>query len=96
MEELSYYEILEVTQTADKTEIKKAYRKMAKRYHPDKNPGDKEAEQKFKLCNEAYQILSDDQQRSIYDRYGKEGLQGGAGRSSGGFSGFDDLGSMFE
>jgi molecular chaperone DnaJ len=95
LEELSYYEILEVTQTADKTEIKKAYRKMAKKYHPDKNPGDTEAEQRFKLCNEAYQTLSDDQQRSIYDRYGKEGLQGGAGRSSG-FSGFDDLGSMFE
>lgn len=95
MEELSYYEILEVTQTADKTEIKKAYRKMAKKYRPDKNPDDTEAEHKFKLCNEAYQILSDDQQRSVYDRYGKEGLQGGAGRSSG-FSGFDDLGSMFE
>jgi molecular chaperone DnaJ len=98
MEELSYYEILEVSQSADKTTIKKAYRKMAKKYHPDKNPDDKEAEHKFKLCNEAYQILSDDQQRSIYDRYGKEGLQGmgGGGRSSGGFSGFDDLGSIFE
>lgn len=99
MEELSYYEILEVTQTADKTEIKKAYRKMAKKYHPDKNPGDAEAEQKFKLCNEAYQALSDDQQRAIYDRYGKEGLQQGGGggrRSSSGFGGFDDLGSIFE
>jgi molecular chaperone DnaJ len=95
MEELSYYEILEVSKNADKATIKKAYRKMAKTYHPDKNPGDKEAEHKFKLCNEAYQCLSDDQQRSIYDRYGKEGLQGmggGGGRSSG----FDDLGSMFE
>ena len=95
MEELSYYEILEVTRTADKIEIKKAYRKMAKKYHPDKNPDDNEAEHKFKLCNEAYQILSDDQQRSTYDRYGKEGLQGAGGRSSG-FGGFDDLGSMFE
>ncbi|MBN2815604.1 MAG: molecular chaperone DnaJ [Campylobacterales bacterium] len=93
MEELSYYEILEVTRDADKTTIKKAYRKLAKQYHPDKNPNDPEAEHKFKLCNEAYQCLSDDQQRSIYDRYGKEGLQGGAGRSSGGF---DDLSSMFE
>ena len=96
MEELSYYEILEVSQNADKSTIKKAYRKMAKTYHPDKNPGDKEAEHKFKLCNEAYQCLSDDQQRSVYDRYGKEGLQGmggGGGRAS---SGFDDLGSMFE
>jgi len=96
MEDLSYYEILEVSQSADKTTIKKAYRAMAKKYHPDKNPGDTEAEHKFKLCNEAYQCLSDDQQKSVYDRYGKEGLQGmgGGGRRSSG--GFDDLGSMFE
>jgi len=96
MEELSYYEILEVSRDADKATIKKAYRRLAKKYHPDKNPGDKEAEHKFKLCNEAYQCLSDDQQRSIYDRYGKEGLQGmsGGGRSSS--AGFDDLSSMFE
>jgi molecular chaperone DnaJ len=94
MEELSYYEILEVSKTADKSTIKKAYRTMAKIYHPDKNPGDKEAEHKFKLCNEAYQCLSDDKQRGIYDRYGKEGLQGSGGRRSSG--GFDDLSSMFE
>jgi len=95
MENLSYYEILEVSRDADKTTIKKAYRKLAKQYHPDKNAGDKDAEFKFKLINEAYQCLSDDQQRSIYDRYGKEGLQGmgGGSRSS---AGFDDLGSMFE
>ena len=96
MEDLSYYEILEVSQNADKTTIKKAYRAMAKKYHPDKNAGDADAEHKFKLCNEAYQCLSDEKQKSIYDRYGKEGLQGmggGGGRSSGGF---DDLGSMFE
>ncbi|MBU0721001.1 molecular chaperone DnaJ [bacterium] len=96
MEDLSYYEILEVSQNADKTTIKKAYRSMAKKYHPDKNPGDTDAEHKFKLCNEAYQCLSDDSQRSVYDRYGKEGLQGmgGGGRRSSG--GFDDLGSIFE
>lgn len=95
MENLSYYEILEVSTSSDKATIKKAYRTLAKKYHPDKNPGDEEAEHKFKLCNEAYQCLSDDKQRSVYDRYGKEGLQGmgGRGRSSGGF---DDLGSMFE
>jgi len=96
MEELSYYEILEVSQSADKTTIKKAYRTMAKKYHPDKNPGDEAAEHKFKLCNEAYQCLSDEKQKSVYDRYGKEGLAGmggGGGRRS---SGFDDLGSMFE
>jgi len=98
MEELSYYEILEISRDADKTEIKKAYRKMAKKYHPDKNQGDKEAEKMFKLCNEAYQVLSDDKKRAIYDRYGKEGLQGGMGSSggSGGFGGFDDLSSIFE
>ncbi|MBU1658935.1 molecular chaperone DnaJ [bacterium] len=95
MEELSYYEILEVSQSADSATIKKAYRQMAKIYHPDKNPGDSEAEHKFKLCNEAYQCLSDEKQRSIYDRYGKEGLQGGGARGSRG-GGFDDLGSMFE
>ncbi|MDD2785063.1 MAG: DnaJ domain-containing protein, partial [Sulfuricurvum sp.] len=94
MEEMSYYEILEVSKSANGDEIKKAYRKMAKLYHPDRNPGDPTAEHKFKLCNEAYQVLSDDQQRSIYDRYGKEGLQGGGGRRSSG--GFDDLGSIFE
>jgi len=95
MENLSYYEILEVSQTSDKETIKKAYRSMAKKYHPDKNAGDADAEHKFKLCNEAYQCLSDDKQRSIYDRYGKEGLQGrgGSSRQSGGF---DDLGSIFE
>lgn len=98
MEELSYYEILEVSRDADKETIKKAYRKMAKVYHPDKNPGDNEAEHKFKLVNEAYQCLSDDKQRGIYDRYGKEGLQGmGGGRGrSGGMGGFEDLGSIFE
>ncbi|WP_324170730.1 molecular chaperone DnaJ [Sulfurimonas sp.] len=96
MQELSYYEILEVTQSADKATIKKAYRKMAKMYHPDKNQGDAEAEQKFKLCNEAYQCLSDEQQKSVYDRYGKEGLQGMGGSSRRSSSGFDDLGSMFE
>jgi len=95
MEELSYYEILEVSRDADKATIKKAYRRLAKQYHPDKNPGDAEAEKKFKLCNEAYQCLSDEQQREIYDRYGKEGLQGmGGGRGSS--AGFDDLGAIFE
>jgi molecular chaperone DnaJ len=93
VENLSYYEILEVNKNASGDEIKKAYRKMAKLYHPDRNPGDATAETKFKFCNEAYQVLSDDQQRSVYDRYGKEGLQGGGRRSSGGF---DDLGSIFE
>ena len=97
MEDLSYYEILEVSRDADKTTIKKAYRKMAKKYHPDRNQDDADAEHKFKLCNEAYQVLSDDQQRAVYDRYGKEGLQGGMGGGGGfGGAGFEDLGSIFE
>ncbi|MEA1916395.1 MAG: molecular chaperone DnaJ [Campylobacterota bacterium] len=94
---MCYYEILEVSKTADKTTIKKAYRSMAKKYHPDKNQGDEKAEANFKLCNEAYQVLSDDNTRARYDRYGKEGVKGGAGGSrGGGFGGFDDLGDIFE
>ncbi|MEA3383306.1 MAG: molecular chaperone DnaJ [Campylobacterota bacterium] len=97
MTDLCYYEILEVDKSADKSVLKKAYRKMAMKYHPDKNPDDKEAEENFKSVNEAYQVLSDDEKRSIYDRYGKQGLEGhgqGGGFSRGG--GFDDLGSIFE
>jgi molecular chaperone DnaJ len=66
------------------------------KYHPDKNQNDKNAEEKFKAINEAYQILSDDEKRGIYDRFGKAGLEGHSGGSRGGFSGFDDLGSIFE
>ncbi len=93
MEELSYYEILEVSQDATLAEIKKAYRKLALKYHPDKNPGDKKAEEKFKLINEAYAVLSDDEKRRIYDLYGKEGLNG----SEGGFrnSTMDDFMDIF-
>jgi molecular chaperone DnaJ len=92
-----FYELLGVSKNADKSAIKKAYRTMAKKYHPDKNPGDKEAEEMFKAVNEAYQVLSDDQQRAMYDQFGKAGLQGGAGGGHGGFGGgFDDIGSIFE
>ena len=97
MTDLCYYEILEVERSADKSTIKKAYRKMAMKYHPDKNPGDNEAEENFKSVNEAYQVLSDQEKRAIYDRHGKAGLEGhgqGGGFSRGG--GFDDLGSIFE
>ncbi|WP_419677495.1 molecular chaperone DnaJ [Aliarcobacter lanthieri] len=94
MLEVDYYELLEVSKTSDKSTIKKAYRKLAMQYHPDKNPDDKEAEEKFKAINEAYQVLSDEEKRALYDRYGKAGLEGHGQR--GGFSGFDDLGSMFE
>lgn len=95
MTELDYYELLEISKNSDKTTIKKAYRKMAMKYHPDKNPGNKEAEEKFKAVNEAYQVLGDDEKKSIYDRYGKAGLEGHG--QGGGFSGgFDDLSSVFE
>lgn len=95
--EISYYEILEITQSADKETIKKAYRKMALKYHPDRNQGDKEAENKFKLVNEAYEVLSNDEKRAIYDRYGKDALKGsrfGSGGNSG-FNGFEDLRDIF-
>ena len=88
-----YYEVLEVDKNIDKSTLKKAYRKMAMKYHPDKNPDDKQAEENFKAVNEAYQVLSDDKKRSIYDQYGKDGLQCMNGsRSSGGFG---DFGSIF-
>ncbi len=98
MSTICYYELLEVSKDASKGEIKKAYRKMAMKYHPDKNPDDKEAEEMFKQINEAYQVLSDDEKKSIYDRYGKAGLEGHGqgGHGGGGFGGFDDLSSVFE
>lgn len=88
-----YYEILEVNKTATYEEIKKAYRKKAIQFHPDKNPGDKEAEEKFKEAAEAYEILSDEQKRASYDRFGHE-APGGFGGHSGGFS-MDDIFSQF-
>lgn len=97
--DLEYYEILEVSRSADAAEVKKAYRKLALQFHPDRNHGDKEAEEKFKAINEAYQVLSDEQKRATYDKYGKSGLD------SQGFSHFSDmkyedimgdLGSIFE
>lgn len=84
-----YYEILEVQRTATPEEIKKAYRQKALKFHPDKNPGDAEAEKKFKEISEAYEVLSDEKKRQIYDRHGKAGL-GGAGAPGGGFSSMDE------
>ena len=95
MTEMDYYEILKVSRDCSGAELKKAYRKLALKYHPDRNPDDKEAEEKFKLINEAYQVLSDDEKRAIYDRYGKEGLQGqGAGGGFGNAS-MDDIMDIF-
>ena len=97
MTEICYYELLKISKNASKSEIKKAYRKKAMKYHPDKNPDDNDAEEMFKEINEAYQVLSDDQKRQIYDRHGKAGLEGhGGGQRHSGFGGFEDLGSVFE
>jgi len=87
-----YYECLEVERNATDEEIKKNYRKLAMQYHPDRNPGDTEAEEKFKEAAEAYEVLSDREKRDIYDRYGHEGLNGIGFK---GFSGFDDIFSSF-
>ncbi|RUM67832.1 MAG: molecular chaperone DnaJ [Sulfurospirillum sp.] len=93
--EVDYYEVLELSRGCDGSQIKKAYRRLALKYHPDRNKGDKEAEEKFKLINEAYQVLSDENKRSIYDRYGKAGLEGHGGFGGAGMS-MDDLGAIFE
>lgn len=86
-----YYEILEVSKDASNDEIKKAYRKKALQYHPDKNPGDAEAEKRFKEISEAYEVLSDEKKRQMYDRYGKEGVFGGAGMQGGPGGGFSSM-----
>jgi len=87
-----YYEVLGVSRQVDEEEIKKAYRKLALQYHPDRNPGNAEAEEYFKEAAEAYEVLHDPQKRSIYDTYGHEGLQGSGFR---GFHGFEDIFSSF-
>ena len=87
-----YYEVLGVSRNTDDNEIKASYRKLALKYHPDRNPGDKEAEEKFKQAAEAYEVLRDPEKRNIYDQYGHEGLQG-TGFS--GFGGFEDIFSSF-
>ena len=105
MAKRDYYEVLGVQKSATKDEIKKGYRKLAIQYHPDKNPGNKEAEDKFKEATEAYEVLSDDEKRQIYDQYGFAGLDGMGGAGAGGFNAgnfrdfddiFGDFGSVFE
>lgn len=89
-----YYEVLGVGKDADDATLKKAYRKIAKKYHPDMNPGDAEAEKKFKEASEAYAVLSDPEKRRQYDQFGHAAFEGGAG-GAGGFGGFDFNGADF-
>ena len=101
-EKRDYYDVLGVDKSASDDELKKAYRKVAKQYHPDLNPNDKTAEAKFKEANEAYEVLSDKEKKSRYDQFGHAGVDpsyggGGAGGGfGGGFSGFGDMGDIFE
>ena len=90
-----YYEVLGVDKTASGDVIKRSYRKLAMKWHPDRNPGDDEAEAKFKECAEAYEVLSDDEKRKRYDQFGHAGLKGQAGHD---FSGMNagDIFSMFD
>src|SRR5213079_3332217 len=92
------YEVLGVERGASQADLKKAYRRLAQQYHPDKCPGDKSAEEKFKEAANAYQILSDTEKRATYDRYGLDGLRRGgpaAGPDGGGFGGFNNVEDIF-
>ena len=97
-----FYEVLGLEKSASDDDIKRAYRKLAKQYHPDLNPGDKTAEEKFKEIGEAYEVLSDAQKKQLYDTYGHAGVDPNYGGGGGGFGGFDDfggfgdIGSIFE
>src|SRR5919206_608850 len=96
MAKRDYYEVLGVSRGASEAEIKSAYRKLAVRYHPDKNPGDAEAEEKFKEAAEAYGVLSDDEKRARYDQYGHRGMSGMGGFDPNQFADFGDiLGDLF-
>ena len=97
-----YYEVLGVSKGASEDEIKKAYKKLARKYHPDMNPGDKEAEEKFKEVNEANEVLSDADKKARYDQYGFAGVDpnfnpnaGGSPFGGAGFGDFGDLGDIF-
>jgi molecular chaperone DnaJ len=94
MAKQDYYKLLEVPRDAGEAEIKKAYRRLAMKYHPDRNPDDPDAEHNFKEAKEAYEVLSDPQKRALYDQYGHAGLQG-AGGSRGGFSAGDAFSDIF-
>lgn len=97
MSKRDYYEVLEVTRNASEAEIKKSYRRLAMKYHPDRNPHDKDAEARFKEAKEAYEVLSDSRKRSTYDQFGHAGFEGGMGGMHGFDVGniFDDISDMF-
>lgn len=95
MEKRDYYDILGVSKNADSAELKKAYRKMALKYHPDKNPGDSSAEEKFKEAAEAYEVLTDDNKRARYDQYGHQGLKGSGFGGGASHMSMDDIFSHF-
>ncbi len=95
MSKRDYYEILGVAKNAGENEIKASYRKLAIKFHPDKNPGDTEAEEKFKECAEAYSVLSDSGKRASYDRFGHAGVGAGAGGFDPGFTNIEDIFDMF-
>src|SRR5271154_7184969 len=98
MAKRDYYATLEVARETNAEDLKKAYRKLAMKFHPDRNPGDKGAEARFKELNEAYDVLKDDQKRAAYDRYGHQAFEQSGGFGGGGFdfSGAGGLGDVFD
>src|SRR6195952_427505 len=101
MAKQDYYATLGVAKNASADDLKKAYRKLAMQFHPDRNPGDKQAELRFKEVNEAYDVLKDDQKRGAYDRFGHAAFEQGGGGAGPGMGGFDfsasrDLGDIFD
>ena len=93
MAKQDYYKLLDLPKTATEAEIKKAYRRLAMKFHPDRNPDDPAAEHKFKECKEAYEVLTDPQKRAVYDQFGHAGLEGG--RGGGGFNAGEAFGDIF-